>query len=69
MEVFILNPNSDTILKTITEIFNSMFSSIDNSIYSALDKISFIDTDIINSTYLEKLLGTTSSNRYITYCK
>lgn len=57
-----MNPNSNTILKTITEIFNNLFSSIDNSIYSALDKISFIDTNIINSTYLEKILGTNSSS-------
>jgi len=62
LEVFILNPNSNAILKTITEIFNNLFSSIDNSIYSALDKISFIDTNIINSTYLEKILGTNSSS-------
>lgn len=38
-----------------------MFSSIDNDIYSALDKISFIDTGIINSPYLEKILGSNSS--------
>ena len=47
-------------MSAITEILRNMFSSIDNSIYSALDKISFIDSSIINSPYLEKLFGTSS---------
>ncbi len=53
---------SNTILSTINELFSSLFSSIDGSIYSALDDISFIDASIIKSTYFEKLLGTSSSN-------
>ena len=57
-----MNPTSTTIIDTITQIFNSMFSSIDSSIYSALDKITFINTSIIDSTYLEKLLGSSSSS-------
>lgn len=55
-----MNNTQNTILNTITELFNSMFSSIDNSIYSALDEISFIDSNILNSPYLEKLLGSNS---------
>lgn len=57
-----MNPTSNSIISTITEIFKNMFSSIDNNIYSALDKISFIDTSIINSPYLEKILGSNSSS-------
>ena len=55
-----MNFASNSIMDTITEIFKSFSSSIDNSIYPALDKIAFIDTDIINSTYLEKIFGSSS---------
>ena len=55
-----MNFSSNTLMSAITEILRNMFSSIDNSIYSALDKISFIDSSIINSPYLEKLFGTSS---------
>lgn len=44
----------------ITDLLSSLFSSIDNSIYSALDSISFIDNSIINSPYLEKIMGTST---------
>ncbi len=57
-----MNPTSNTILSTINELFGSLFSSIDSSIYSALDEIAFIDTGILNSTYFEKLLGTSANN-------
>lgn len=57
-----MNITSNTILSTINELFSSMFSSIDNSIYSALDEIAFIDTNILNSTYLEKIFGTSSNS-------
>lgn len=56
-----MSSNSNAILSTINELFSSMFSSIDNSIYTALDEIAFIDNHILNSTYLEKLFGTSSS--------
>ncbi len=55
-----MNFASNSIMDTITEIFKSLFSSIDNSIYPALDKIAFIDTSIINSPYLEKIFGSSS---------
>ena len=56
-----MNSISNSIISTITEIFKNMFSSIDNNIYSALDSISFIDEKIMNSPYLEKILGSSSS--------
>lgn len=57
-----MNSATNTILSTINELFSSMFSSIDGSIYKALDEIAFINTDILNSTYLEKIFGTSSSS-------
>lgn len=57
-----MNFTSNSILSTINELFGSMFSSIDGSIYSALDEIAFVDTNILNSTYLEKIFGTSSNS-------
>lgn len=54
--------NTTNIMSTISNILSSMFSSIDGSVYSALDSISFIDSTIISSPYLEKLFGTSSSS-------
>lgn len=56
-----MNSTSNTILNTINDLFHSLFSSIDYSIYSALDEIAFIDTNIMHSSYLEKILGTSAS--------
>ena len=57
--------NSNTIITTIANIFKSFFSSIDNSIYSALDNISFIDKEMLNSPYLQKILGANSSSNIL----
>ena len=56
-----LNSSTNTILNTINELFSSLFASIDSSIYSALDEIAFINPSILHSTYLEKLIGTSST--------
>lgn len=57
--------NQDTIIKTINSLFGNLFSSIDSTIYSALDDVSFIDTDILNSYYFEKILGTNATNGFL----
>lgn len=57
--------NSDTILQTINSLFGNLFSSIDSTIYIALDNITFINTDILDSYYFEKILGTTTSNGFL----
>lgn len=49
---------TQTIISTINTIFSSLFSSIDNNIYSILDDIIFIDTDILNDKYIESFFGT-----------
>lgn len=51
-----------TIIETINTILESLFSSIDNNIYSILDDITFVSSDILNDSYFEKILGTSSSN-------
>ena len=57
--------NSNSIIETINSMFGNLFSSIDSSIYSALDNITFINTDILNSYYFEKIFGTTNSNGFL----
>lgn len=53
---------TQTILDTINQIFSNLFSSIDNSLYGTLDDLAFINVDILNNTYFEKIFGTNSTN-------
>ena len=55
----------ETITNVINTIFNNLFSSIDNSAYATLDDITFISTDIIKESAMEKLLGSNSSTGII----
>ena len=53
---------TSTILETINTILGNLFSSIDNNIYTILDDITFISSDIIYDSYFEKILGTSASS-------
>lgn len=53
---------TSTILETINTILSNLFSSIDNNVYSILDDLTFISSDIIYDSYFEKILGTSASN-------
>ena len=53
---------TQTIIDTINTIFSTLFSSIDNNLYSILDKLLFIDESILNNTFFEKLLGNSVNN-------
>ena len=53
---------TSTILDTINTILGNLFSSIDNNIYTVLDDITFISSDIIYDSYFKKILGTSTSN-------
>ena len=57
--------NNNSIIETINSLFGNLFSSIDGTIYSALDNITFVNTNIINSYYFEKIFGTTTSNGFL----
>ena len=52
---------TQTIIDTINTIFNKLFSSIDNSLYSLLDNLFFIDENILKENYLKILLGNSVS--------
>ena len=53
------------IIETINSIFSNLFSSIDNNIYEYLDDFTFINTNIIDSSFFEKLLGANGKNGII----
>ncbi len=50
------------IIDTINTIFETLFSSIDNTLYSVLDDITFIHSDILYDKNFENLFGTSTSN-------
>lgn len=56
------NNITQIIIDTINSIFEMLFSSIDNNLYSILDKITFINSDILNDRNFEKIFGTSTSN-------
>ena len=62
METLQTNNITDTIINTINTIFNTLFSSIDQNLYSILDKLTFINTDILSDIHIKNLL---SSNNII----
>ena len=53
------------IIETINTIFSNLFSSIDNTIYTNLDNIAFIDKNIISNNFFEKILGANGKNGLI----
>ena len=53
---------TNSIIQTINSIFQTLFASIDNSIYKTLDKLVFIDSNILNHSLFEKIFGTNTSN-------
>lgn len=53
---------TSTIIQTINSIFQTLFSSIDNSVYGILDDITFINNSILNDSLFEKLFGTSTTN-------
>ena len=50
------------IIDTINTIFENLFSSIDNNLYSVLDEITFVNSDILYDKNFETLFGTSASN-------
>ena len=53
---------TQTIINTINSIFEMLFSSIDNNLYSVLDRITFINSDILTDKNFENIFGTSTSN-------
>ena len=53
---------TQTIIDTINTIFENIFSSIDNNLYSVLDEITFVSSNILNDHNFEKIFGTSTTN-------
>ena len=49
------------ITEAINTLFSSLFSSIDNNIYSILDDITFIDSSIISDNTFKNLIGVSAN--------
>ena len=56
---------SQIIIETINNIFNALISSIDSSIYSLLDEITFVDNSVLNDKSFEKIFSSTFGITYI----
>ena len=56
------NSVTQTIISTINHIFELLFGSIDNNLYSTLDNITFINSDILKNNFFENILGTSTTN-------
>ena len=62
-EVFLEENNiTQIIIDTINTILGNLFGSIDNNLYSILDDISFISSDILDDKNFENIFGTSASN-------
>lgn len=48
---------SQIIIDTLNKLFTNLFSSIDNTLYSLLDKIVFVDSSIIKDSFFDKAFG------------
>lgn len=59
---------TEAILTSINELFSQMFSSIDNTIYGTLDKLTFINTDILKSNSFQNILGNSASEGILLIC-
>lgn len=53
---------TQTIIGTINTIFSNIFSSVDNNLYTVLDDITFINTDILETRYFKEIIGTATTN-------
>ena len=55
-----MNPSqidySKIIIETLNTLFSNLLSSIDTTLYSLLDNIVFIDTDIVENSFFNNVL-------------
>lgn len=59
---------TDIIFNSLNELFSKLFSSIDNSIYSLLDDITFITPDLLINNSFNKIIGTSRNNGILLIC-
>ena len=59
---------SNTIQNSLNTIFSKIFSSLDNSFYSILDNLAFINTSILDNNVIKALLGTNIKTGVLAIC-
>ena len=62
------NSASESIYNIINDLFSKLFSSVDNSIYGILDKITFLNKDILENSNFQKILGESNSSGILLVC-
>ena len=53
---------ANIIINTINTILENLFSSIDNTLYSVLDDITFVSSDILKTSYFQNIFGTSATS-------
>ncbi len=53
---------SQVVIDTINTIFSNLFLSIDTKLYEVLDKLTFINSDILRDKFFMRIFGTSASN-------
>ena len=56
---------TEVIMQIINTLLGNLFSSIDNNIYTVLDDITFIDTDILSTSHFSAIFGTSISDGFL----
>lgn len=59
---------TEIILNSINELFSMIFSSIDNTIYSTLDNLTFINDNILSDGNFQKILGQSANDGILLVC-
>ena len=55
------NDITQVIINTINSIFETLFASIDNNLYSVLDEITFVNSSILDDKNFTNLFGSSTS--------
>ena len=56
-----VNSLTTTIISTINTLIEQLLGSIDNNLYTTLDNITFINSDILKNNNFEQILGTSTT--------
>ena len=59
---------TQTITQTINSLMGNLVSSIDNQVYSTLDELVFINTDILNNDNFQNIFGVSASHGILLLC-
>lgn len=64
----VVSNSVSSIMQNINTIFSNFFSSLDMNIYSILDDIIFVNSDILNNSFITKILGASPTSGLLLLC-